>query len=336
MRERKMPKTFDDYQYHDLNLSAEDREQDIKRAKDESGSSTQQRNESMIPWVFLLGLAAAELAVGYWSIGFGMALHVTLLIASLIMAVISWYRWEINRTAGGSARREAGQPVQLEEELQDQSQVGGKAAFYGYRFYIGLALAPLIRILSLSIPLKGVAPQYFYLIPGIPLLAAIFVAAKMAGFRRSDIYLTLGSLQNTWKNWKVQLAIALLGFPLGFMEYSILHPEPIVSQLTPGAVMTASIILIIFTGLTEELTFRGIMKRATDDFLGERISVIYVSLVFSVLHITHLSALDVLFVFGVALLFSSIVHQTKSLYGVTLAHGLTNINLFIIGPYLLG
>jgi membrane protease YdiL (CAAX protease family) len=145
-----------------------------------------------------------------------------------------------------------------------------------------------------------------------------------------------GSLQNTWKNWKVQLAIALLGFPLGFMEYSILHPEPIVSQLTPGAVMTASIILIIFTGLTEELTFRGIMKRATDDFLGERISVIYVSLVFSVLHITHLSALDVLFVFGVALLFSSIVHQTKSLYGVTLAHGLTNINLFIIGPYLLG
>jgi len=40
------------------------------------------------------------------------------------------------------------------------------------------------------------------------------------------------------------------------------------------------------------------MKRATDDFLGERISVIYVSLVFSVLHITHLSAVDVLFVLG--------------------------------------
>lgn len=308
----------------------------MKTAENKAGSRVRQRYAKSIPWIFLLGLAAAELAVGYWSISVGMALHVALLIASLVMAIISWYWWEMKRVEESALSREVGMPVQLELDLKDLSGVGGKTAFYGYRFYIGFSLAPLIRILSLSIPLKGVAPQYFYLIPGIPLLAAIFVAAKMAGFRKNDIYLTWGNPKKPGQNWKVQLAVALLGFPLGFMEYFILRPDPIVSQLTLGAVVTASIILIIFTGLTEELTFRGVMKRAADDFLGERISVFYVSLVFAVLHITHLSALDVVFVFGIALLFSFIVHHTESLYGVSFAHGLTNINLFIFGPLLLG
>jgi len=159
-----------------------------------------------------------------------MALHVTLLIASLIMAVISWYRWEINRTAGVPPQ---GSRTACSAGRGTARSVSGwwQSSFLWISFLYWSCPGAADPDLSLSIPLKGVAPQYFYLIPGIPLLAAIFVAAKMAGFRRSDIYLTLGSLQNTWKNWKVQLAIALLGFPLGFMEYSILHPEPIVSHL---------------------------------------------------------------------------------------------------------
>lgn len=261
----------------------------------------------IIPWIFLLGIFGAELAVGYWSISAGMVLHVILLIAMLMMGVICWYYWD------GTYKR----------------------ALYSYRLYLGLTLAPLIRILSLSIPLGNVAPQYFYLIPGIPLIAAAFTAVRLAGYRMSDIYLARKS-RSKRLNIPVQFAVVLLGFPLGFMEYFILRPDPIVSELTVGSVVTASIILIIFTGLTEELTFRGIMKRAADDFYGERVSIIYVSLVFTALHITHLSALDVLFVFGVALLFSVIVHRTESLYSIVIAHGLTNINLFILCPHLFG
>lgn len=307
--------------------------------ENEVGSTVLQRYASIIPWLFLFVIATAELALGYWSIGVGMALHVMLLLTSMMMAVISWYRWESEGAVEGSVNRETGfsvQPVQMEAELKEQPGVGSRTALHSYRFYLSLSLAPLIRILSLSIPLKGVAMQYFYLIPGIPLLAAIFIAAKLAGFRGSDIYLAWGNLRKPGQNWKVQLTVALLGIPLGFMEYSILQPDSIVAHLAPGTVATASIILIVFTGLTEELAFRGVMKRAADNFLGERVSVIYVSLVFAALHITHLSALDVLFVFGVALLFSTIVHRTESLYGVVFAHGLTNINLFIFGPCLLG
>jgi hypothetical protein len=339
-----MSKAYEDNRYQKTNMPLPEEEQDINRTEQKSGTSVSQRLQRysfLIPWIFLLALTIAELAVGYWSIRVGMVLHIVLLIAMLMMAVLSWYYWEVQRTADSPPGRQVGSPVQPETDVEaDGSLKGGRIigrrAFHSYRFYIGLSIAPLIRILSLSIPLQGVADQYVYLITGIPFLIAIIVTARMAGFHMSDLYLSQKKHQKSRHGWKVQLAIALIGIPLGLMEYFILRPEPIIPQLTLGAVVTASIILIIFTGFTEELTFRGIMKRATDDLFGERTSVIYVSLVFAVLHITHLSALDVFFVFGVGLLFSSIVQQTKSLYGVTLAHGLTNINLFIFGPLLLG
>ena len=42
-----------------------------------------------------------------------------------------------------------------------------------------------------------------------------------------------------------------------------------------------------------------------------------------------------MFVLLVSLLFSYIVHETGSILGVTLAHGFTNIGLFLIFPFLI-
>jgi len=51
---------------------------------------------------------------------------------------------------------------------------------------------------------------------------------------------------------------------------------------------------------------------------------------------TRRSLLDVLFVGVVGLFFGWVVHRTRSLLGVTLAHGLTNIILFLVMPFVLG
>ena len=61
--------------------------------------------------------------------------------------------------------------------------------------------------------------------------------------------------------------------------------------------------------------------------------IIYISLLFAVLHMGFLSWLDVVFVFAVALFFSWVVKKTGSLFGVTLSHGITNIVLFLIAPF---
>ena len=61
--------------------------------------------------------------------------------------------------------------------------------------------------------------------------------------------------------------------------------------------------------------------------------ILYVSLLFAVLHIGFLSWIDVVFVFAVALFFGWVVKKTGSLSGVTLAHGITNILLYLVLPF---
>jgi membrane protease YdiL (CAAX protease family) len=86
------------------------------------------------------------------------------------------------------------------------------------------------------------------------------------------------------------------------------------------------------TGFVEELIFRGVMQRASVRAVG-RFGWLYVALLFAVLHVGYRSVADVIFVFGVALMFGWVVESTRSLLGVTLAHGLTNVVLFLIMPF---
>ena len=97
--------------------------------------------------------------------------------------------------------------------------------------------------------------------------------------------------------------------------------------------MVASVILMVSTGFAEELIFRGVIQRASIQALG-RFGLLYVAILFAVLHIGYGSIPDLILVFTVALLFGWVAEATWSLLGVTLAHGLTNIVLFLVMPFL--
>ncbi len=74
------------------------------------------------------------------------------------------------------------------------------------------------------------------------------------------------------------------------------------------------------------------MQQAVTRALGNVWGIIYVSILFAVLHVGYQSLSDVLFVFGVALFFGLVKAHTGSIVGVTLAHGMTNILLFLTLP----
>ncbi|MGC8787064.1 MAG: CPBP family intramembrane glutamic endopeptidase, partial [Anaerolineae bacterium] len=118
----------------------------------------------------------------------------------------------------------------------------------------------------------------------------------------------------------------------GYMEYQILHPKPLARAFTWEQLWLPALILMFSTGFSEELIFRGVMQRAAEAL--DRFSILYVSAVFAVLHVGYKSLLDVLFVFGVALFFGYVVKKTGNILGVSLAHGLTNIVLFLVAPFL--
>lgn len=195
------------------------------------------------------------------------------------------------------------------------------------KLFLTLALAPLIRVLSLSMPLAGFAQLNWYVITSIPLLAATFVIIRMLRYRRSDVGLTLGAVP-------LQLVIALSGVFFGLAEYYILRPQALVDSLSWQSVLLPALILLVATGFTEELVFRGAMQQSAVQVLGTR-GIVYVAAIFAVLHIGYLSVLDVAFVFAVALFFGWIVKRTGSLLGVTLSHGLTNVTLYLLIPFLL-
>ena len=241
------------------------------------------------------GIALAELVVTYVEPRLGLLVH------CLLLAILLFHSSRVEGSTADSGEERA--------------------------FLVTLAFAPLIRILSLSMPLPQFPAIYWYLITSVPLFAAALVAGRTLGYSWRDLGLHL-------HGWLLQGIIGLSGLAFGALEYLILQPAPLAPALEWAYVWQPALILLVCTGLLEEVIFRGLQQRAAGDGLG-RWGLIYVALVFAVLHVGYRSLVDLLFVLGVGLFFGWIVQRTRSLLGVTLAHGWTNIMLFLIMPFLL-
>jgi len=176
-------------------------------------------------------------------------------------------------------------------------------------------------------PLAGFQSVYWYAIIGLPLLLASSLVYRFTTHRPADVGLTARHLPQ-------QLLLALLGLPLGWLEYQLLSPAPLIHSSRLADLWVPALILLVFTGFLEEFIFRGLMQRTAENVLG-KYGIYWISLLFAVLHIGYRSFLDFGFVLLVGLVFAFIVKRTGSIWGVTLAHGFTNITLYLIVPLLL-
>ena len=195
------------------------------------------------------------------------------------------------------------------------------------RFLSCLAIAPLIRLLSLMMPLTDYPTIYWYVLVGVPLLLAVFIASRAVQANRARLGLTAHSLP-------IQLLVGMTGFGLGYIQYLILRPDPLVEALQLELILFPALILIVFTGFLEELIFRGLMLYTAIRSLG-RFGVVYVTLVYTTLHLGYSSIPNLVFIFFTALFFSLVVLRTGSILGVSLSHGITNITLLLVFPFLL-
>jgi len=193
------------------------------------------------------------------------------------------------------------------------------------RLLLTLALAPLIRLQSLFLPLAGRPLVEWYFAVGAILFIAVFFTARMSGLNARRIGLNL-------HQFPLQIIFGLVGIGLGLIEYLILRPEPLADEFTIEALWLPALILTIFTGFLEELIFRGLIQEAALATYG-RFGLTFGSILFAVLHVGHRSLLDVIFVFSVAILFGYVVIRTGSILGASIAHSLTNVCLFLIFPF---
>ena len=201
------------------------------------------------------------------------------------------------------------------------------------RFTLALTLVPLVRVISLSMSLGTIPQIWWYPVIYTPLIVATFAVMRYSGYRFRDVGLVLGRVPT-------QLLIGVGGFGLGILEYIILVkiaaeplPVPLVDELSASAIWWPALIFIVTTGFGEELMFRGVLQRGAVAMWGWW-GIVYVSLLFAILHIGFLSWIDVVFVFAVAVSFAWTVRRTGSILGVTIAHGITNATLYLVAPFL--
>ena len=186
---------------------------------------------------------------------------------------------------------------------------------------------------SLAMPLAEFPEWTWYGLIAVPLLAASWAAAKASGYSLKELGLVLDASPKTIL-WTVM--VGLSGFGLGYLEFRILRPEALVIDPSPAKFLVVGVMLMIGTGLTEELIFRGVLQIASIELFGTGAGILLSSALFAIMHIGHKSAVDVLFVFAVAIAFGFVVRFSNSLVGVTIAHGLTNICLFVFFPNIIG
>ncbi len=198
--------------------------------------------------------------------------------------------------------------------------------FPDHRLALAFTLVPLVRVMSLSLPLVRFPVVTWYALTALPLVTSGYLAANVLSLQRKDIGLTVG-------RWYLQILIALPGFGFGILEYLILRPRPLISELTLASAWFPALTLLVATGFAEEFIFRGVLQKVSMDTLGKW-GLFLVAIIFAVLHIGYLSVLDILFVFVVGLYFAWVTLKTGSILGATLAHGITNILLFLVIPFL--
>lgn len=190
-----------------------------------------------------------------------------------------------------------------------------------------MILLPLIRIMSSIIPLSGIQPIYWLLIMFLPILIAIVVLMQSQNINRRSIGFISGDLP-------FQLGFGCTGLFLGYVEYQIIQPTALIPSLNLINIIFAGVIIFISTGVIEEIIFRGIIQRNAENLIGKLWGVIFASVMFTILSIGWNSLTDLTFIFLVSMFYGYVFQKTRSILGVAISHGLCNVVLFIILPFL--
>lgn len=250
---------------------------------------------------YLAAVVASEATVAFVGAAYGVLCHAVVLIALLAFTVL--------------------EPEPL------GSPADAEAAPQALDVLPVLALVPLLRIVSLTMPLPALPELYWYGITGATLLLALALTGRFFSAEWSRETFAAG-----WS--RAQALVGLSGLPLGLLAYVVLRPEPLYPHLTPQLLAVGCLVLFLFNALTEELLFRGVLQRVLIDLFGKA-GVVAAAGLFVVTYVGTRSAPYVVLIALVGLAFGRWVQVSGSLAGVVVAHALLSIGLVLVWPYVL-
>ncbi|OPY53320.1 MAG: CAAX amino terminal protease self- immunity [Methanosaeta sp. PtaU1.Bin112] len=198
--------------------------------------------------------------------------------------------------------------------------------FISNRIYPALMLLPLFRLINVAMPVFFNLTLYSYSMVYAPMFIPIFLLVKDGFISRSEAGVTFRGFL-----YYFPLAIAI-GSALGWGEYYVIHPQ----LLTPGANIKEILVLIVtmifFVGIVEEFVFRSSLQTVLEERLGSIAGLLLASVIFGFMHSGYQMPLELLYVSFAGIVFGLLFKLTRSLPIISLAHGVTNISLFLVVP----
>jgi membrane protease YdiL (CAAX protease family) len=187
-----------------------------------------------------------------------------------------------------------------------------------------LAFLPVIRLVSMSVPVGGSSEASQSLVVGASLLAAIVWAAW-------GVRLPASRLRPRFP--ASDLLVVCLAPPLAYDAYVVLRP----ASLAEGAQWTqlgTAALAVALAAVVEELVFRGFIQTAFFRLYGSSAPLWATAVyVISYLGVRPMGMIALAALLG--LLFGWLVQRSGSLLGVTVSHALVNIGLFVLLPHAL-
>lgn len=202
------------------------------------------------------------------------------------------------------------------------------AAPYG-RMLAAITVAPVIRLLSLLLPISGVPPLLSIVLVGSLSLVAVGAAVRVLTVRMAD----LGFHRF---DWGVQAIIAAAGFPAGLAIWLVTRPIAVVPELSVVWVALGITVLTVFAALVEGVAFRGLIQSMARERFGSGAAIAIATLVPSILLLSVLDPIAILLLGALNLALAWAVERSRSTVGAIGAHALALFGMLVLWPLALG
>ncbi len=198
--------------------------------------------------------------------------------------------------------------------------------FINNRTYPALMLLPLFRLLNVAMPVFFHLTLYSYVLVYAPMFIPMYMVLKEKFITPEEAGLTF---ERFWFYLPVTIS---MGLALGWGEYMVIKPQMLVVDNDLQQMLILALTMIFFVGIVEEFVFRSSLQTVLQERIGLIGGLVLASVIFGFMHSGYHLTLELLYVSLAGLAFGVLFWLSKSLPVVSLAHGVTNISLFLVAP----
>jgi membrane protease YdiL (CAAX protease family) len=193
-----------------------------------------------------------------------------------------------------------------------------------------LALVAMLRVLSIAAVVPRLPVMTWYVTVG----SALFIGE----------ILTIRLVEEPWERLNLalrrpllDLAVAAIGIPAGFIGYLLLRPQPLMPGAGPLQTLAGIVALVVFAAFTEELLFRGLLQSIAIETFGIwRLGLVYAATMSAVMYLGSGSLPYTIAIGAYGLMLGATILRGGSLWGATASHGLALVGMAFVWPFVVG